>query len=245
MAHEHTVKKYDDELDALSNTIVRMGGAVEAQLANAIQALVRRDTQLAIQTVEEDDRVDELEDEIDQRGMRLLALRQPMAIDLRTATAALKISSDIERIGDYAANIAKRAIAMNQMSPVRPVYTITPRMAEYAQGMIKDVLDAYIERDVDKAIAVWRADEELDEIYNSLFRELLTYMMEDPRHITPCTHLLFVAKNIERIGDHVTNIAEMINFLVNGTRTLGDRTKADTTAIFPAEPVPTPDGDPS
>jgi len=245
MAHEHTVKKYDDELDALSNTIVRMGGAVEAQLANAIQALVRRDTQLAIQTVEDDDRVDELEDEIDQRGMRLLALRQPMAIDLRTATAALKISSDIERIGDYAANIAKRAIAMNQMSPVRPVYTIAPRMGEYAQGMIKDVLDAYIERDVDKAIAVWRADEELDEIYNSLFRELLTYMMEDPRHITPCTHLLFVAKNIERIGDHVTNIAEMINFLVNGTRTLGDRTKADTTATFPAEPVPTPDEDSS
>ena len=241
MAHEHTVKKYDDELDALSNTIVRMGGAVEAQLANAIQALVRRDTELAARTIEDDERVDELEDQIDHQGMRLLALRQPMAIDLRTATAALKISSDLERIGDYAANIAKRAIAMNQMSPVRPVYTVTPRMGDFAQAMIKDVLDAYIERDVDRAIAVWRADEELDAIYNSLFRELLTYMMEDPRHITPCTHLLFVAKNIERIGDHVTNIAEMINFLVNGTRTLGQRAKADTTANFPLDPSAPPD----
>ena len=163
--------------------------------------------------------------------MRLLALRQPMAVDLRMITSAPKISSDLERIGDYATNIANRAVSLNEIGQVKPLFTI-PRMADFAQGMIKDVLDAYLSRDTEKARAVWLRDEELDEIYNGLFRELLTYMMEDPRSITPCTHLLFIAKNIERIGDHVTNIAETINFLVKGTRQLVERPKGDKPSIY-------------
>lgn len=235
MAYEHTVKSYDEELNRMSNNILQMGGAVEAQLAQAIQALVKRDTELALATVDADEKVDDLEAAIDHQVMRLLALRQPMAVDLRAITASLKISSDLERMGDHAANIAKRAIALSQTRPIKPLYTI-PRMAQFVQGMIKEVLDAYLERDVEKALVVWRRDEELDEIHNSLFRELLTYMMEDPRSITPCTHLLFIVKNIERIGDHVTNIAETINFLVKGTRQLTERPKGDSTSTFAGVP---------
>ncbi|MCZ6721785.1 MAG: phosphate signaling complex protein PhoU [Alphaproteobacteria bacterium] len=231
MVSEHTVKSYDDELNRMSNTIMTMGGAVEVQLVQAIQALVRQDTELARATVEGDEKIDELEMEIDHQAMRLLALRQPMAVDLRMITSAPKISSDLERIGDYATNIANRAVSLNEIGQVKPLFTI-PRMADFAQGMIKDVLDAYLSRDTEKARAVWLRDEELDEIYNGLFRELLTYMMEDPRSITPCTHLLFIAKNIERIGDHVTNIAETINFLVKGTRQLVERPKGDKPSIY-------------
>lgn len=236
MVEKHTVKAYDEELNRMSNTILAMGGAVEAQLAQAVQALVKRDSELARATIEGDDRVDELELEIDHLAMRLLALRQPMAIDLRTITAAPKISSDLERIGDYAANIAKRAITLNQIQPVEALATI-PRMTDFVQGMIKDVLDAYVERDVEKALAVWRRDAELDEIYNGLFRELLTTMMADRRYITAGTHLLFIAKNIERMGDHVTNIAESINFMVKGTRQLVERPKGDATSTFAGVPV--------
>jgi phosphate transport system protein len=225
---EHTVKRYDEELDQMTGTILRMGGMVEQQLANAIQALIKRDPELAQKVISDDKPVDRLEHEIDQQVTRLLALRQPMAVDLRLITASLKISSDLERIGDYAANVAKRASALAQVEPMRPV-TVIPRMAQIVQGMIKDVLDSYMARDTDKALAVWRRDEEVDETYNSLFRELLTYMMEDPRHITPCTHLLFIAKNIERMGDHTTNIAETISFLVTGTPMHEARPKGDTT----------------
>jgi phosphate transport system protein len=230
---EHTVKSYDEELNQMTGTILRMGGMVEQQLAEAITALVKRDPELAARVIQDDKPVDRLEHEVDHLVMRLLALRQPMAVDLRLITASLKISSDLERIGDYAANVAKRAGALSQVEPMRPVVVI-PRMSLIVQGMIKDVLDAYMGRDVDKALDVWRRDEEVDEIYNSLFRELLTYMMEDPRHITPCTHLLFIAKNIERMGDHATNIAETISFLVTGTpldevRPKGDKTPFTTT----------------
>ena len=230
---EHTVKSYDEELNQMTGTILRMGGMVEQQLAEAITALVKRDPELAARDIQDDKPVDRLEHEVDHLVMRLLALRQPMAVDLRLITASLKISSDLERIGDYAANVAKRAGALSQVEPMRPVVVI-PRMSLIVQGMIKDVLDAYMGRDVDKALDVWRRDEEVDEIYNSLFRELLTYMMEDPRHITPCTHLLFIAKNIERMGDHATNIAETISFLVTGTpldevRPKGDKTPFTTT----------------
>ncbi|MBT4427869.1 MAG: phosphate signaling complex protein PhoU [Rhodospirillaceae bacterium] len=230
---EHTVKSYDEELNQMTGTILRMGGMVEQQLAEAITALVKRDPELAARVIQDDKLVDRLEHEVDHLVMRLLALRQPMAVDLRLITASLKISSDLERIGDYAANVAKRAGALSQVEPMRPVVVI-PRMSLIVQGMIKDVLDAYMGRDVDKALDVWRRDEEVDEIYNSLFRELLTYMMEDPRHITPCTHLLFIAKNIERMGDHATNIAETISFLVTGTpldevRPKGDKTPFTTT----------------
>ena len=221
----------------MTGTILRMGGMVEAQLADAITALVKRDPELAARVIAEDNPIDRLEYEVDHQVMRLLALRQPMAVDLRLITASLKISSDLERIGDYAANVAKRASALSHVEPMRPVVTI-PRMSLIVQGMIKDVLDAYMERNVDKALIVWRRDEEVDEIYNSLFRELLTYMMEDPRHITPCTHLLFIAKNIERMGDHATNIAETIAFLISGKPLDEARPKSDTTpfATIPFTP---------
>ena len=229
MQTEHTVKSFDEELKRLSDMVAQMGGLAEAQLQGAIEALVGRDAEQAARVVQGDARIDLLERQISSHTVRLLALRQPMAVDLREIVAALKISSDIERIGDYAANVAKRSIVLNQSPPVKPVYTL-PRMVRLAQALTKDVLDAYVARDADKALVVWARDEELDEMYSSLFRELLTYMMEDPRNITACTHLLFMAKNVERIGDHATNIAETVYFLVNGTPLTQMRPKRDNSA---------------
>jgi len=229
MATEHIIKSYDEELRRLNNTITQMGGLGESQLAAAIEAVVKRDSELAARVVEGDARVDQLEREVDGLVVRLLALRQPMARDLREILAALRIASDLDRICDYTANVAKRSIVLNQSPPVKPVYTL-PRMVRLAQALTKDVLDAYVARDADKALVVWARDEELDEMYSSLFRELLTYMMEDPRNITACTHLLFMAKNVERIGDHATNIAETVYFLVNGTPLTQMRPKRDNSA---------------
>src|SRR5262249_55037187 len=202
----------------------------------AVQAIVKRDMDMAAQVMRNDARVDAFEHDVDVETVRLLALRQPMAQDLREIVAALKIASDLERIGDYAANMAKRAIALAQMPAVRPASGI-PRMGRLVQEMMKDVLDAYSARDVARALAAWRRDEELDDLFTSLFREVLTYMMEDPRNITPCTHLLFIAKNIERIGDHVTNVAENIHFLVVGQPLVTARPKSDATsfAVTPPE----------
>ncbi len=217
MEREHIVKSYDEELTQLNKTIVEMGGLVEAQIEAAVQALVTRDPELANTVIDDDDKVDELNYLVDTQAMRLLALRQPMALDLRNVVAALKISSDLERIADYASNMARRSITLSETEAVKPVHVL-PRMANLARNMLKNVLDAYIEHDAEKAIAVWHADEEVDEMYVSLFRELLTYMMEDTSRITRSTHVLFIAKNIERIGDHVTNISETIYFLVHGER---------------------------
>jgi phosphate transport system protein len=217
MTGEHIVKAYDDELQHLNNTIIEMAGLTEAQIDAAIQALVNRDTVLAYRIIEDDDRIDELNYEVDTQAMQLLALRQPMALDLRNVVAALKISADLERIADYATNMARRTIPLTETSPIRPIHVI-PRMGRLVMTMMKNVIDAYIEQDSDKAHEVWHADEEVDEMYVSLFRELLTYMMEDARRITPCTHVLFIAKNLERMGDHVTNICETIHFLVHGDR---------------------------
>jgi phosphate transport system protein len=215
MPADHIVKSYDEELTQLNRTIVEMGGLAEAQLANALQAVGKRDNELASRIVENDARMDAMDRDIQQFTVRLFALRQPMAKDLRTIVGALRIASDLERIGDYAKNIAKRALALNQAPPVRPVSAV-PRMGRLIQEMIKDILDSYVDQDQEKALAVWHRDAEVDEMHDSLFRELLTYMMEDPRNITPCTHLLFVAKNLERMGDHATNIAENIYFQVCG-----------------------------
>jgi phosphate transport system protein len=226
MPSDHILKSYDEELKRLQNTIISMGGLAESQMASAIQSVVKRDSELAAEVVELDVKVDQLEKEVEALAVRLLALRQPMARDLREIISALKISSDLERICDYAANVAKRSIALNQAPVVKPVFAI-PRMGKLAQILIKDVLDAYVQRDADKAMHVWLGDEELDEHYTSLFRELLTYMMEDPRSITAGTHLLFMAKNIERIGDHATNIAETIYFLIHGTPLKETRPKRD------------------
>uniref|UniRef100_UPI002620E294 phosphate signaling complex protein PhoU n=1 Tax=Dokdonella sp. TaxID=2291710 RepID=UPI002620E294 len=167
--------------------------------------------------------------------VRLLALRQPMARDLREILAALRIAADIERIGDYAANVAKRSIVLNQSAPVQLSYAL-PRLARLAENLVREVLAAYRDNDADRALEAWTHDEELDEQYTGLFRELLTYMMEDPRNITECTHLLFMAKNIERIGDHATNIAENVYFLVHGSHIGQSRRKGDaTSAILPID----------
>ena len=230
MPADHIVKSYDEELSRLNNLIVEMGGLAESQLAGAIDAVAKRDSDLAARVVEGDAKVDELEREADNLVIRLLALRQPMARDLREIFAALKIGSDLERICDYAANVAKRSIALAQTPPIQPVYAL-PRMGALAQRLVKDVIDAYVERDADKALEVWRRDEELDEMYSSLFREFLTYMMEDPRNIGACTHLLFMAKNIERIGDHATNIAEDLYYLVHGKALTEVRPKGDKSSL--------------
>jgi phosphate transport system protein len=221
---EHTVKSFDEELSHLSNTIARMGGLAEAQLGAALQALGNRDSDLAVRVVAADAQVDELEQEVQHFTVRLLALRQPVAADLRQIVAALKIASELERIADYAANVAKRALVLNQQAAVKPVGAVI-NLARLVQSILKDIMDAYVEQDVDKAIGVWNRDEEVDDLYTGLFRELITYMMEDPRTITACTHLMFMAKNIERIGDHATNIAETLHFLVVGTPLKGSRPK--------------------
>ena len=226
MASEHLAKYFEDELKRLNSLISRMGGLAEAQLADAIRAVTERDSELAAEVVRGDPKVDDLEREIDDLALRILALRQPMAVDLRAILSALKISAELERIADYAANVAKRSIALNQVAPIRPVAAI-PRMGQVVKEMIKDVLDAYVNADVDKAVRVWSRDEELDEMYSRLFRELLTYMMEDPRNITASTHLLFIAKNIERIGDHATNIAEIVHYEITGEEMISARPKTD------------------
>ena len=230
MASEHIVKSYDDELARLKKMITEMGGQAESQLAAAIEAVVKRDTALAARVVEGDDEVDRLEREVDNLVVRILALRQPMARDLREIVAALKIASDLERICDYAANVAKRSIVLSQAPPIAPAFAL-PRMAHLAQMLVKDVIDAYVARDADKALAVWTRDEELDEMYSSLFREYLTYMMEDARNIGIYTHLLFMAKNIERIGDHATNIAENLYFMVRGVPLDQVRPKSDRSSL--------------
>jgi phosphate transport system protein len=227
---DHTVKSFDSELKRLIQEIAQMGGLAEAELAQAIDALARRDSEAAATVIESDRRIDAMEQDVSTLALRILALRQPMASDLREVVAAIKISSDIERIGDYAKNIAKRALQLNQLAPLRPVSSI-PRMGRLAQQIVKDVLDAYVEKDANLALAAWRRDEEIDDLYTSLFRELLTYMMEDPRNIGPSTHLLFIAKNIERIGDHATNIAETVHFLALGRSIEETRPKGDTTNV--------------
>ena len=231
MADTHTVKSYDDELSQLTSKLLRMGGLAEAQLAGAIQAVTRLDTELAGRVIGGDRAIDGYDAEVTASVTRILALRQPMAVDLRGVVGALRLAIEIERIGDYAANISKRAIALSQAGSVRQMAAI-PRMGALVQSMIKDVLDALARRDAAQAEDVWRRDGEVDDLYNSLFRELLTYMLEDPRTITSCAHLLFIAKNIERIGDHATNIAEEIYFMVKGERLTEERPKGDNTSNF-------------
>jgi phosphate transport system protein len=233
--HSHIVKSFDEELARLSDLISRMGGLAETQLEQSIEALQKRDSTLAEGAIESDRKIDVLHAEVDEMAIRLLALRQPMAGDLRHIVTGLKIAPIVERIGDYAKNVAKRAIALNQMPPVKPLFTI-PRMGRMVREMTKDVLDAFADNDVAKAREVWVRDAEVDDMYDSLFRELLTYMMEDPRNITPCTHLLFVARNIERIGDLATNIAELIHYQVEGVILDGDRPKTDQASITVVEP---------
>jgi phosphate transport system protein len=226
---EHTVKAFTEALETLSATVAQMGGLAEAQLADAVEAIAKRDTKLAEGAVGGDKRIDEMQADIEDRALKLLALRQPMAVDLRETLAAIKIASELERIGDLAKNIAKRAIVLNREPPIRLAQSLA-RMGRQSLSQLKLVLDAYSDRDAEGAEAVWRQDGDIDEMYNSLFRELLTYMMEDPRTIGLCTHLLFIAKNIERSGDHATNIAEVVYHMVTGGHLAIERPKADTTS---------------
>ena len=213
---EHTLKRFDEELERLSATISEMGGLAESQLAQSLVALRDRDTEIAERVIAEDARVDALDLEVQEQTVQLVALRQPMAVDLRLILSSIKIASALERIADYAKNTAKRSILLAQgTSPVAAVNGID-RLGRLVRTALKDVLDAFAHGDVVKAHDVWERDEEIDQVYTGLFRELLTYMMEDPRTITACTHLLFMAKNIERAGDHVTNIAELVSFRSTG-----------------------------
>ena len=234
MATDHIVKSFDEDLARLRDLVSRMGGIAESQLNKAINALQDRDSALAEEVIEHDARIDALQYEVEELALRMIALRQPMAADLRETVAALKIAPLIERIGDYAKNVAKRAIALNQIPPVKPLFTI-PRMGRMVREMLKDVLDAFANQDVDGARDVWLADAEVDDMHDSLFREMLTYMMEDPRNITPCTHLLFTARNIERMGDLATNIAEVIHYQVTGETLPGERPKADDASVTVVE----------
>ena len=227
--NDHTVKSFDEQLQALSAAVAQMGGLAEAQLAAAIDAIARRDSNAAESAVAGDARIDALQQEIEERALKLLALRQPMAVDLRDTMAAIKIANELERIGDLAKNIAKRALVLNREPPIRLTQSLG-RMGKAAQNQLKQVLDAFSNRNAEEAEAVWQRDGEIDEIYNSLFRELLTYMMEDPRTIGLCTHLLFVAKNIERSGDHCTNIAEVVYHMVKAGHLTAARPKADITS---------------
>jgi phosphate transport system protein len=227
--NDHTVKSFGEQLDALSALVAQMGGLTEAQFAAAMEAIARRDSAAAERAVGGDARIDEIQQEIEDRALKLLALRQPMAVDLRETLAAIKTAAELERIGDLAKNIAKRALVLNREPPIRLTQSLA-RMGKAAQNQLKQVLDAFTSRNADEAEAVWARDGEIDEIYNRLFRELLTYMMEDPRTIGLCTHLLFVAKNIERSGDHCTNIAEVVYHMVRAGHLSAARPKADTTS---------------
>ena len=233
---EHIVKSYEQDLNRLRSLVSNMGGMVESQVAFACQAVIDQDSAAASAAVEADPQIDALEREVEQFVIRLLALRQPVAQDLRHIVAALKITGDLERIGDYAANVAKRSLVLHQFAIPLSMAGLA-NMSRLVQENLKSVMDAAGENDADKALDVWRSDQAIDDIYNALFRELITYMMEDPRHITPCTHLLFVAKNLERIGDHATNIAENLYYAVRGEALGSSRPKGDTSAYVMIRPA--------
>ena len=233
---QHTVTSYDQELEALGRRIAEMGGIAEKMLSDAMDALSGLDVDLAQAVVSSDARLDLLQRDVESASIMTIAKRQPMAVDLREIVAAIRVSGDLERVGDLAKNIAKRAILIaNEQRVPRAVIGLR-HMNELAANQLKDVLDAYAERDVERAQAVWTRDAELDALENSIFRDLLTHMMEDPRNISFCTHLLFCSKNIERVGDHTTNIAETVFYLVTGGTMPLDRPKTRPGASLVAPP---------
>ncbi len=220
---QHTVTSFEDELQGLSRSIAEMGGRAEQIVERSISALLRSDVVLAHEVIEADKKVDAMHRQIEEDAIVLIARRQPMAQDLREAVAAIRIANDLERVGDLGKNIAKRAVVIQRETFSNKLRVGVEHISELALRQVKKVLDAYATRDVEKAREVCAQDEEIDAVYTSLFRELLTYMMEDPRNITMCTHLLFCAKNIERIGDHATNIAETVFYLITGEQWEGPR----------------------
>jgi phosphate transport system protein len=223
----HIVSSYDAELQDLRRCVSEMGGIAEKMFGDATDALVRRDTALARTVISTDPRLDALQRDIEEQAILTLVRRQPMAIDLRDTVSAIRISGDLERIGDLAKNIAKRVLAISGQLQPQKIVAGVQHMSDLGQAQLKDVLDAYAQKDAEVALDVWRRDGAIDALYTSLFRELLTYMMEDPRNITFCTHLLFCAKNVERIGDHTTNIAETVHYLATGQNLVAERPKDD------------------
>lgn len=227
----HILRAFDRDLQAVQALVLRMGTLVEEALLSAARGLRDRDSALAQQVRQGDAAVDALEEQINQECARVIALRAPTASDLRTVLTVMKVASNLERCGDYAKNLAKRSTVLNQSPPIGDSAASVYRMATAVQHQLKDALDAYLRRDAELAAAVRLRDQEIDQIYSALFREILTHMMEDPRHITGCMHLHFIAKNIERVGDHATGIAEQVIYLVTGTLPADQRPKGDTTAF--------------
>lgn len=222
---EHTVKAFDEDIGELRGLISEMGGRAEAAIVAAMDALVKRDTEGASRIVAEDRRIDELESQVEKLAVRIIALRAPMADDLREVVAAIKIAGVIERIGDYAKNIAKRVPLIESRMMIEPV-SLLPSMAATATEMVHDVLNAFSARDAETALAVIERDKVVDDFYNSVFRTLVTFMMENPKTIGEAAHLLFVAKNLERVGDHATNVAEMVYYAATG-HYLADRERGE------------------
>mgnify|MGYP003392571459 CR=1 FL=1 len=236
MAFEHTTKAFDVDLQELTRLVAEMGGLAERQIVDSVDSLIRRDVALGTRVVAADLEIDKLQHKIEELAVLTIARRQPMAVDLREIVGALRVATDIERIGDLAKNIGKRIAAID--SDFHPLKLIRglEHMTDLVQSQVKAVLDAYAAHDVPAAMTVWKGDEEVDAICTSLFRELLTYMMEDPRNIGLCIHLMFCAKNIERIGDHATNIAETVLYMVEGQQMLDPRPKGDMTNFAAALP---------
>ncbi|MGR3759434.1 phosphate signaling complex protein PhoU [Roseobacteraceae bacterium NS-SX3] len=235
MVEQHIASAFDRDLEAIQARIMKMGGLVEAAITDAAKALETRDEELAVQVRANDAAIDGLEELINEEAARVIAIRSPAAVDLRVVLSVMKIAGNLERIGDYAKNIAKRTTVLVQGHDVSESAAALRRMAREVELMLKDALDAYIQRDVELAQDVITRDREVDQMYNALFREFLTHMMEDPRNITACMHLHFIAKNVERMGDHVTSIAEELIYLVTGSRPEEDRPKADTTSTTAQE----------
>ncbi len=237
MANEHTAKAFDEDLQELQRLVAEMGGLAERQIVDSVDSLIRRDVSLSMRVVAADVELDKLQHLIEERGVLTIARRQPMAVDLREIVGALRVATDLERIGDLSKNIAKRVASLD--SDFHPLKLIRglEHMTDLVQSQVKSVLDAYAAHDLPAAMAVWKGDEEVDAICTSLFRELLTYMMEDPRNIGFCIHLMFCAKNIERIGDHATNIAETVFYMIEGQAITDQRPKGDMTTFANASPV--------
>ncbi|MEP3329624.1 phosphate signaling complex protein PhoU [Sedimentitalea sp.] len=227
----HIASAFDRDLETIQAQIMKMGGLVEAAINDSARSLENRDEELATKVRENDRAIDGLEELINEETARVIATRAPTASDLRLILSVTKISGNLERIGDYAKNIGKRTTVLSQIPPVNDSAAALRRMAREVEEMLEDALDAYVQRDVDLAKHVIVRDREVDQMYNALFREFLTFMLEDARNITPCMHLHFIAKNIERMGDHVTSIAEQVIYLVTGERPDEDRPKADTTSL--------------
>jgi len=228
---DHTAKAFDTDLQEIMRKVAEMGGLAERQITDATRALVERDTELAERVIAMDPTIDAMQHEIEEKAILTIARRQPMAVDLREIVGAMRVCNDLERIGDHAKHIGKRVVALDgDFNPQKLIHGVE-HMAALIAAQLKQVLDAYASRDLAAALAVWSGDEEVDNLCTSLFRELLTYMMEDPRNITFCMHLMFCAKDLERIGDHATNIAETVYYMIEGRPIADQRPKGDFTSF--------------